>query len=62
MGFFVQVFEMGKFIYFCEGEMVVEFINVKIFYFNVFIYLENKVGFFLVVYDCVVVSCDVVGD
>ncbi|KAF2803208.1 Gar1-domain-containing protein, partial [Mytilinidion resinicola] len=36
------VFEMGKFVHACEGEIVCESINVKIPYFNAPIYLENK--------------------
>ncbi|PNS21365.1 H/ACA ribonucleoprotein complex subunit 1 [Sphaceloma murrayae] len=39
-----QVFEMGRFLHACEGEMVCESINTKIPYFNAPIYLENKSG------------------
>lgn len=62
MGPPAQVLEMGKFIHSCEGEMVVESTNAKIPHFNAPIYLENKVGFPLVVHDRAVVSCDVAGD
>ncbi|PSK54053.1 H/ACA ribonucleoprotein complex subunit 1 [Elsinoe australis] len=37
-----QVFEMGRFMHACEGEMVCESINPKIPYFNAPIFLENK--------------------
>lgn len=36
------VFEMGKFMHACEGEMVYESVNTKIPYFNAPIFLENK--------------------
>lgn len=43
MGPPATVFEMGKFVHACEGEMVVESTNPKVPHFNAPIYLENKV-------------------